>query len=102
MVVIHNQDEADYLNNMLPNHAKYYWLGILKVGELWTNNRTGEVVLNETQNWAPGEPDDIKGNDCVEIYIKRNIAMGKWNNERCNKKKGVVCYTGKTLFLSHG
>ncbi|KAJ7332409.1 hypothetical protein JRQ81_014589, partial [Phrynocephalus forsythii] len=30
--------------------------------------------------------------DCVEIYIKRNKEAGKWNDERCTKKKRALCY----------
>ncbi|XP_062280435.1 P-selectin [Scomber scombrus] len=92
MVVIQNQDETDFLIKLLPNHSKYYWIGILKVKGMWTQVGTQEVVLEENQNWAPKEPDNIPGQDCVEMYI-RATDTGKWNNEKCRNKKGTVCYT---------
>lgn len=103
MVVIQNQDETDFLNELLPYHSKYYWIGIHKVEGMWTRIGTEEVVDKENQNWAPAEPDNIEGQDCVEMYIKRDTDTAKWNNEKCRNKKGTVCYTGKTLFiLFHG
>ncbi|XP_053178932.1 P-selectin [Scomber japonicus] len=93
MVVIQNQDETDFLNELLPYHSKYYWIGILKVKGMWTRIGTEEVVGEENQNWAPAEPDNIAGQYCVEMYIKRDTDTAKWNNEKCTKKKGTVCYT---------
>ncbi|XP_070817197.1 P-selectin isoform X3 [Chaetodon trifascialis] len=93
MVVIQNQEEADFLNNLLPFNKKYYWIGIHKVGGGWIRDRTHEKVPEEAQNWAAEEPDNIAGQDCVEIYIKRDKDTTKWNNENCGKDKGTVCYT---------
>lgn len=93
MVVIQNQDETDFLNELLPYHSKYYWIGIRKVEGMWTRKGTEEVVDEENQNWAPAEPDNIALQDCVEMYIKRDTDTAKWNNEKCRNKKGTVCYT---------
>ncbi|XP_038571972.1 P-selectin isoform X2 [Micropterus salmoides] len=93
MAAIQNQEETDFLNNLLPFNQKYYWLGIRKVGGEWIWDRTDEKVPQEAQNWATEEPDNIVDQDCVEIYIKREFDTAKWNNENCRKKKGTVCYT---------
>ncbi|XP_036971608.1 P-selectin isoform X3 [Acanthopagrus latus] len=93
MVAIQNQEESDFINNLLPFHPKYYWIGIRKVDGGWLWDGTREKLPEEAQNWAPGEPDDIAGQDCVEIYIKREIDTAKWNNENCRKKKGTICYS---------
>ncbi|XP_076582391.1 P-selectin isoform X1 [Chaetodon auriga] len=93
MVVIQNQEEADFLNNLLPFNQKYYWIGIRNVGGGWIRYQTHEKVPEEAQNWAAEEPDNIAGQDCVEIYIKRDKDTTKWNNENCRKNKGTVCYT---------
>lgn len=66
------------------------------MGGRWVRDGTGESVPEEAQNWASMEPDNIPDQDCVEIYIKRETDKAKWNNENCNRKKGTVCYTGKT------
>ncbi|KAM7388320.1 hypothetical protein PAMP_024505 [Pampus punctatissimus] len=93
MVAIQNQEETDFLNNLLPFHPKYYWIGMLKIGEMWTWVGTKEIVPEDAPNWAPAEPDTIPGQDCVEMYIKREKDTAKWNNEKCRNKKGTVCYT---------
>lgn len=100
MVPIQSQAETDYLNNLLPYNPKYYWIGIQRKDEVWIWSQTGEKVPEEVQNWSPMEPDNITGQDCVEIYIKREKSTGKWNNESCRKKKGTICYSGKDLLFS--
>ncbi|XP_071343767.1 P-selectin isoform X2 [Trachinotus anak] len=92
MVVVQNQEETDFINNLLPFNARYYWIGIHKVAGAWTWEGTNKIVPEDVQNWAPEEPDDIAGQDCVEIYIKREKDTAKWNNEKCRSKKGTVCY----------
>lgn len=94
MVTIQNQEESDFLNNLLPFHQKYYWIGVRKAGEDWIWDPTNIKVPEDVQNWAPEEPDNIAGQDCVEIYIKREEYTAKWNNENCRKRKGTICYTG--------
>ncbi|KAF3690985.1 P-selectin CD62 antigen-like family member P Granule membrane protein 140 [Channa argus] len=93
MVTTQNQEEVDYLNNFLPFYQKYYWIGIRKVARVWTWIGTNKKVPKEGQNWAQNEPDRMQYQDCVEIYIKRAQDTAKWNNEKCNKRKGTVCYT---------
>ncbi|XP_068452405.1 E-selectin-like, partial [Clinocottus analis] len=93
MVPIRNQAENDYMNNMLPLNRGYYWIGVGKKGEEWVWEETNEKVPKEAQNWASEEPDNIAAQDCVEIYIKREKDTAKWNNERCQKKKGTICYS---------
>lgn len=96
MVLAQNQEEIDFLNNILPFNQKYYWIGIQKQNEgVWTWAGINKTVPEEAQNWAPDEPDGIAGQNCVEIYIKRDTDTAKWNNEKCYKKKGTACYTGK-------
>ncbi|XP_047442465.1 P-selectin isoform X1 [Mugil cephalus] len=93
MVAIHNQEETEFLNNLLPSHSKYYWIGIENVTGVWTWVDTNQTVPREALNWATSEPSKIPGQNCVEIYIKRDVEPGKWNNEKCTKKKGTICYT---------
>ena len=93
MVAIQNQGEITYLNQMLPYNPGYYWIGIRKVAGVWTWVGTNRSLTPEAQNWAVDEPNNAF-EDCVEIYIKREKDTAKWNDERCNKKKGTVCYTG--------
>ncbi|XP_048109437.1 L-selectin-like isoform X2 [Alosa alosa] len=94
IVAIQNKAEIAYLNEALPRNQGYYWIGIRKVQEKWTWVGTNKVLTPEAENWATGEPNDLgDGQDCVEIYIKREIDMAQWNDENCGKKKGAICYT---------
>uniref|UniRef100_A0A665VI70 Selectin E n=1 Tax=Echeneis naucrates TaxID=173247 RepID=A0A665VI70_ECHNA len=99
MVAIQNQDEIAYLNSWLPKQQNYYWIGIRKVNDVWTWVGTNKALTKEATNWAEGEPNNgsngrrKRGNeDCVEMYIKRDLETGKWNDERCEKSKTALCY----------
>ncbi|XP_039097827.1 E-selectin [Hyaena hyaena] len=94
LVAIQNQEEIKYLNSVLSYSPTYYWIGIRKVNNTWTWIGTQKPLTEEAKNWAPGEPNNKQNNeDCVEIYIKRDKDTGKWNDERCSKKKLALCYT---------
>lgn len=100
MVSMQNQEESNFLNDLLPFNFKYYWIGVHKDGEAWLRDGTDQVVPEDAQNWAPEEPDGIEGQDCVEVYIKRDNDTAKWNDENCRKKKGTVCYSSTALLLN--
>eukprot|EP00964_Phaeocystis_antarctica_P073571 scaffold45150_cov70-Phaeocystis_antarctica.AAC.1 len=40
-------------------------------------------------NWATGEPNNSGGEDCVAVV--GIYYGGKWNDDRCSKKKKYVC-----------
>ncbi|XP_037625341.1 L-selectin-like [Sebastes umbrosus] len=96
MVVIQSQKENDYLVSWLPEkkNGQYYWIGITKnhINETWTWIGNNSTWVGE-QSWAENEPnnDDIT-EFCVEIYVNKGHNRGKWNDEKCAKKKYVVCY----------
>lgn len=96
LVAIQNKQEIEYLNETLPFHGRYYWIGIRKLGGTWTWVGTRKALTKEAENWANGEPNNRRSNqDCVEIYIKRQWESGKWNDEPCNRKKKALCYQGE-------
>ncbi|KFV55661.1 P-selectin, partial [Gavia stellata] len=93
LVAIQNKQEIKYLNESLPFHGRYYWIGIRKLGGTWTWVGTRKALTKEAENWAAGEPNNRRSNqDCVEIYIKRQQESGKWNDEPCNRRKKALCY----------
>ncbi|XP_060088433.1 P-selectin [Heteronotia binoei] len=94
LVAIQNQEEIQYLNKHIPRHKTYYWIGIRKINNVWTWVGTNKTLMKEAESWAKGEPNNKRSNqDCVEIYIKRDLESGKWNDEPCTKKKRALCYT---------
>lgn len=99
MVAIQNQEEIEHLNSWLPRKPTYYWIGIRKLNNVWTWVGTNKALTAEATNWAKGEPNNGKNGqsarvneDCVEMYIKRDVQPGKWNDERCGKLKTALCY----------
>ncbi|KAM8874392.1 E-selectin [Spinachia spinachia] len=100
MVAIQNKAEIEHLNSWLPRTPSYYWIGIRKINNVWTWVGTNKSLTAEAANWAKGEPNNLRGRrvhtgsqDCVEMYIKRDSQAGKWNDERCARKKTALCYT---------
>ncbi|XP_035997167.1 E-selectin isoform X1 [Fundulus heteroclitus] len=111
MVAIQNQEEIGHLKSSLPRKSGYYWIGIRKVNDVWTWVGTNKPLTAEASNWATNEPNNgqkgqLSGQpeDCVEMYIKRETDEGKWNDERCTKRKTALCYTAacKTDSCLHG
>ncbi|XP_051788972.1 E-selectin-like isoform X2 [Erpetoichthys calabaricus] len=101
MVAIQNKGEIAYLNEILPQVKGYYWIGIRKMKGNWTWVGTNKSLTKEAENWAENEPNNGRNNeDCVEIYIKRQIDAGKWNDEDCTKSKTALCYTAACMPLS--
>ncbi|XP_069050189.1 L-selectin-like isoform X1 [Lepisosteus oculatus] len=94
MVAIQNQEENLYLNQTLDKRPNYYWLGIRKLNDTWTWVGTQKTLINEFSNWASNEPNNRQGEgeDCVEIYIKRESDGGKWNDDPCSNSKFALCY----------
>ncbi|XP_006150174.1 P-selectin [Tupaia chinensis] len=94
LVAIQNKNEIAHLNDVIPYHSSYYWIGIRKINDQWTWVGTKKTLTKEAENWADHEPNNKRNNqDCVEIYIKSESAAGKWNDEPCWKRKRALCYT---------
>ncbi|XP_053550068.1 L-selectin [Bombina bombina] len=106
LVAIQNKREIKHLEETIPYHNTYYWIGIRKINDKWTWVGTNKTLTGEAENWGKGEPNN-KGSreDCVEIYIGRKVDAGKWNDDACKKLKRALCYTAscnKTLCGLHG
>lgn len=37
-------------------------------------------------NWAPGKPNDLRNNECVEMH-----ADGQWHNIDCEVSQAIIC-----------
>lgn len=101
LMVIQNEKQNNYLKDNLPQLKDYYWIGLRKTGGIWTWQGT-EQKLEGVGFWADNEPNNKKHDeDCVEIYIKNGRQNGKWNDEKCVKKKHALCYKGKDMSSMH-
>ncbi|XP_077133110.1 P-selectin-like [Ranitomeya variabilis] len=93
MVAIQNKEEISFLTHYLPNDSTHYWIGLRKKNNIWVWIGTNKTLTKNEENWAQGEPNNKRNNqDCVEIYIRRLKESGKWNDERCDRKKRALCY----------
>ncbi|XP_029988955.1 L-selectin-like isoform X1 [Sphaeramia orbicularis] len=99
MVAIQNQEEIAHLDSWLPRKPTYYWIGLRKIHHVWTWVGTNKTLTGVETNWAIGEPNNgisrrtSEEEDCVEMYVKRQVQAGRWNDERCGKRKTALCYT---------
>ncbi|XP_056384017.1 L-selectin-like isoform X1 [Hyla sarda] len=101
LVAIQNKKEIEYLEENIPHNPTYYWIGIRKINNTWTWVGINKTLTEEATNWGTGEPNNKKHKeDCVEIYIKRSIDSGKWNDDACTKRKRALCYTASCEPLS--
>ncbi|XP_071200543.1 L-selectin-like [Salvelinus alpinus] len=95
MVVIQNQEENNYLRNILPDRpgSPYYWIGIKKINGNWTWVGTNGTWVGN-YSWAPNEPNNKLGEECVEMYINKGNSEnnGKWNDDKCSNLKYPLCY----------
>ncbi|XP_037393772.1 L-selectin-like isoform X4 [Pygocentrus nattereri] len=99
MVAIQNKEEITYLNNTLPHHKQYYWIGLRKVEGQWTWVGTKKPLTEA--HWADAEPNNKQSNeDCVEIYIKRDKDAAMWNDEKCSSLSAPLCYKVSCLNTS--
>lgn len=99
MVVIQSQEENDYIVSKLPNRTSspYYWIGITKYhkDDPWTWIGNNSTWIGE-KSWATNEPNNDHSTEfCVEIYVNQGENRGKWNDEKCARKKYPVCFKGE-------
>ena len=51
---------------------------------------TGNID-NLYSNWAPGEPNNSGGQDCMKMYLIETDNPGKWDDTDCSKTHRFVC-----------
>merc|ERR1712154_271566 len=62
--------------NDLDTEGKFVW------------NHTATLVSDaEFTDWAPGQPDDLKNEDCLEFHV----TFSHWNDHFCSTQKAFIC-----------
>ncbi|XP_038075664.1 fibrillin-2-like [Patiria miniata] len=90
MAVITDSATNDFISNMPWNMGHSYddvmWIGL--------NDRMTEDDFRWTDgskpsytNWIPGQPDDLYGADCVQMWLDSN----QWSDESCYNYRHYVC-----------
>lgn len=77
------------------------WIGLQDLIEeghfLWTTTQREAAYTN----WAPGEPDDLSGEDCVWITNDPSYRAGSWNDDKCETfQTHVICEQLVLIFLT--
>ncbi|XP_044179085.1 uncharacterized protein LOC114946811 isoform X1 [Acropora millepora] len=94
LVSVSNRSEMDFIKTKTSKAGReYFWIGL--------NDRRKENVFvwsdgtpyNKSiySNWYPNEPNDIGGEDCVELF------PAQWNDNSCMKEKSYICERPKGL-----
>ena len=88
---------VDKQNNTIPVpllERTSYWIGYLRdrSSRIFIGNDNSSLIYS---NWAKGEPNNyqLSEENCTEIYGTghRSGLLGKWNDEKCNEKRGFIC-----------
>ncbi|XP_076424068.1 C-type lectin domain family 4 member A-like, partial [Peromyscus maniculatus bairdii] len=93
LMVIHSQEEQDFITKTLDSQAAYY-IGLSDAGHRqwrWVD----QTPYNESATfWHPGEPNNDKNNEeCV--VIRHLSSKWDWNDIPCNCMRKSVCQMKK-------
>ncbi|XP_072044711.1 uncharacterized protein [Amphiura filiformis] len=102
LVVINNQAENNFLQNLIPNTGRLgYWIGLTDAATegtfVWVDStvaRTGGVDSLYT-NWQEGEPNQAGDENCITMdtaNYNHNYFLGGWNDVACTSAEyGYFC-----------
>ena len=94
MVSIHYAEEQNFLKNYIFTKKKAVdnvWIGAKYLGnKLYQWEDGSQLAGNGFNNWAAGNPKNLTDH-CVEMLADEGPSMGKWADERCEKRNMVVC-----------
>lgn len=89
LVVVDSMEENDYLEILV---GRKFWIGLHdknNEGDFeWVNS--APLVF---ENWNDGEPNDLGGEDCVEL----RDSGGLWNDLPCSHSRYFVCECDPTF-----
>lgn len=98
LVSVHNQDEQDFLTDVLLEANTDVWIGLRSIqgGTIfqWSDNtrmdftywNSNEPDFHHDHQYLAAKPTEL----CVEMEYGEN-SMGKWNDLFCDGKKGYIC-----------
>jgi len=84
---ISDYEENVVIKGMVTNLKADVWIGGDDLVEEGTWRWASGAPVNGYTDWAPGEPDDKDGEDCMELMPK----LGHWNDEDCDKIQPFIC-----------
>ncbi|XP_071505817.1 macrophage mannose receptor 1-like [Diadema antillarum] len=94
LVSIHSNGEQSFLTERVAYIGESMWIGLHdKFGEF--NWEWEDGTPYDYFNWAPGEPNNAGGEDCVHIesYFYK---VGTWNDHKCDRLFRFICKMPKS------
>ncbi|XP_065935502.1 lithostathine-like [Magallana gigas] len=90
LVEIETKAENDFLKSSLIKDEANYWTGgkddVTEGQWVWVSSGTTFDFLD----WNTGEPNDVGGEDCMEISKHRNRKKS-WNDKSCKSSLNLIC-----------
>ena len=94
MVRIDSTEENAFVHSLLPFLNQAAWIGLRRASDTfrwWPDGAPATFT-----NWAPGEPNNERGENCVVMWgprLPQQDWRGKWNDAPCNKpgRDTVIC-----------
>nr|XP_034337590.1 CD209 antigen-like protein B isoform X2 [Crassostrea gigas] len=90
LVEIETKAENDFLKSSLIKDEGNYWTGgkddVTEGQWVWVSSGTTFDFLD----WNTGEPNDVGGEDCMEISKHRNRKKS-WNDKSCKSSLNLIC-----------
>ncbi|XP_060556957.1 perlucin-like protein [Ruditapes philippinarum] len=100
LVRIESKEENDFIVANIKGSTSGFWIGLddtQKENNWQWSSSEGTQSLGKFSNWAPGEPNNDRGDeDCGEIFAKMS-KIGKWNDAPCSTKLPYICEIVKLL-----
>ena len=102
LVSIASQSEMNFVYSKSSKvWTQHYWIGLNdRLNEslfVWSDGTPYNASVYS--NWHPMEPNNQKGEDCVELY------RTGWNDANCRREFGYICEKPKgnilELYISH-
>ncbi|XP_071490718.1 uncharacterized protein [Diadema antillarum] len=89
LAVIDTREELDFVNSSRVLEQATYWIGMSDLGQerlfRWVDCQS--LSLWQTLNWAPGQPQDLRGtSDCVQMN-----SAGEWDDVSCDTTMSYAC-----------
>ncbi|KAJ7379755.1 Sushi, von Willebrand factor type A, EGF and pentraxin [Desmophyllum pertusum] len=93
LVKIESAEENDFIKSQYLTGNVVYWIGLTDAENEGTWKWSDGSALTGYINWHFNEPNDMGGEDCVQIVLGTHskIYNAGWNDATCSISLGFIC-----------